>query len=286
MNISKSKIKYLVRLAIPLLIFSGCSNNNFKKFSELGDLRILAVVADIPEVDGNSTSPVSVTLTPYISDVTAAGRIFNVNVFSCLDPSFSQLGDVGCDNPQVEAYPNGNTFDAGTLAATNFSGAMDAITISIPNPSVLIAGYSNQQKHNGISYLVAFALESGGEELTVIKSISISTRAVLNTNPVIQDILLDGSSIGSGPTTSGELDLTYTAPGSPEAYSEMLSDGSFESRTESYVTTWFYSDGEVSPARILENQKSFYEAKNTSPIGLIGVLRDRRGGVDVRILNP
>lgn len=277
-----------MKLFIFFLLFSicSCSEPDFKKFYELGDLRIIGIEADIPEVDGNSTSDIDVTLTPYISDFTAAGRTFTVTVISCLDPGFTRGAEPQCQTSTIETYPNGNTFNTSSLSTSNYTGAMDPITITIANPSNLISSFSNQQKFNGVNYLVAFSLTSGSTSLTAVKAIPISTRPTLNSNPEIENILLDSGVLTTSPLVKGSLSMTYTTNGGEEVYNEMLSDGSLIQQTESFLITWFYTKGKVVPGRIIDGQTSKFNPDSSAATTLVGVLRDRRGGTDIKILNP
>lgn len=265
-----------------LLMFLACNSPDFKEFSELGDLRIMGIVADKPEIDGNSTAEVQVKLTPYLSDIKAAGRKFKVTVVTCLDPGVSQGAAPQCLKPKIAMYPNANTFDTRVLAAANYTGAMDSVTISIANPAGEIAALSKQQKYNGVNYLVIFNLTSGSTSLTAVKAISIAERQVLNSNPEIADIVLDEQDRYAD-WGFGKIDVAFTAKGKQERYDEMLADGSINSLSESYFITWFYHKGKVKPSRVLLAQPATYQV-NTSGDTLVAVVKDRRGGTDVSIM--
>lgn len=264
-----------------LLILSACNVPDFKKFSELGELRIMGIVADKPEIDGTRTDDVQVVLTPYLSDIFGGGRKFTVIVASCLDPGVSQGASPRCLDPKFAVYPNGNTFDTSVLAEKNYTGAMDAVTITIPNPAQLIAGRDEQQRYNGINYLVVFRLEHGATNLTAVKSISISERKALNRNPEIKEIVLDEEAAAAtlAPT---DIDVSFTKAGEQENYTEMSADGSIDSLTESYVITWFYSLAKIKPSRILFGQQSKYKSAFFEHT-IVAVVKDRRGGTAVKI---
>lgn len=269
------------------LLLSSCGEVDFAtEFSDLGSLRIVGAIASSAEVDGTSNGAESVTLTPYISDINAAGRVFTVSVTSCLAPDLAQGADPTCETRQVETYPNSNTFDTNTLSGSNFTGPMSPITISINNPAGLIAPYSAQQKFNGVSYIVIFVLTSGETKLTFVKEINITTRATRNSNPIVQDITFDKNPITNSPTIKGKLAVTFAAGGAMETYEEMDNSGTISTQTESYLITWFYSRGEVTPWRITEGQTSTYKPFDSSGITLIAVIKDRRGGTDIKILTP
>ncbi len=271
-------------LLICFLGLGQCDNSDFTEFSELGGLRVFAVVASASEIDGTQTGSVNVTLTPYLSDIEAGGRVFTVSVVSCVDPTFAQTGQLGCQAPQQETYPNGNTFDTNTLAASSFTGAMDPLTITINNPAALIAPYSNQLQFNGVPLFVFFTISAAGEQLQFVKELRISNRGALNQNPVIDEVTFNGQALINSPDSSGELAVNFTNSGSPETFVEINQDGTTLSSNESYLVSWFTSKGKVSPGRVLANDKS--KLTLTERTLLICVVRDRRGGTDVRIFNP
>jgi hypothetical protein len=266
------------------LLLSACGEAEFKKFSELGELRVMGIVADVPEVDGGSSTDVNVTLTPYISDKDGGGRTFNVTVLTCLDPGIGNGAEAECENPGTETYPNSNTFNTAGLAGSDYTGAMDPITITITNPAAKIASYSRQQRYNGVNYIVIFKFESGGSSITVIKSIPITDRGTLNSNPVIDQVTLGGGGLANSPTANGELNVTYTAGGGPQNFNTMSSSGAISSSTESYIVTWFYIKGKVVPGRVLYPTKSNYTHDATAT--LVAVVKDLRGGTAVRVLTP
>lgn len=270
------------------LLLVTCSDNDFKDYNLLEEAKILAIVADTPEIDGTQTSDVSVVLTPYISDFVGEGQVITVNVISCLDPGIGQGADLECLAPKDEIYPNGGTFDTNLLASTSYTGAMDSITVLIENPSALIAPYSEQQKHNGINYVFIFEFIVGEVTLSAIKSIAITTRNDLNTNPQIDAILYDDGN-GEVPLTAppeGSGRLSFRALNAPEIYQEMNVDNSLQEVSETYFMRWFYTSGSANPEQILEDGDSDFSEDNSDPIALVGVLRDGRGGTDVLVLSP
>lgn len=276
--------KLILLKTILLIMISGCGEENFKKFSKLGELRVVGIVSDVPEVDGTNTGNVNVTLTPYISDIEAAGRTFSVTVVTCLDTGVTRGGSPECLSPTTQTYPNGNTFNTAGLAANNYTGAMDPITVTIANPSSLISAFSAQQRFNGVNFLVAFRLQSGSTITNAIKAIPISERTTLNSNPVIEGVTYNGAAITSGLNSGGALDMTFT--NGAQSYEVMRADGSIITKQESLLISWFVSKGKIQPPRMIDSQNTTFFPENTSAVTLIGVARDRRGGTAVRILNP
>ena len=267
-------------------LIASCNAAEFTEFTELGDLRILGIVADSSEIDGTSTGAVNITLTPFISDISAAGRTFQVSVVSCLDTGFVTGNQPGCENPQVEVYPNANTFDTTSLAASDHTGNMDPITITVNNPASLISGFSDQRKFNGVSYFIVFSLVNGSERLTAVKELVITTRTPLNQNPSISSVNFDGVALTSGPSSEGELTVSFGAGGEPESFQEQKNDGTLEATTESYLISFFTDREKVSPARILDGQSATYLAKESGSTRLVVVVKDRRGGTAIQMINP
>ena len=273
-----------LKFLILLMTLLSCGESDFKKFSKLGELRIVAIKADIPEVDGTQTGSVNVTLTPYISDIESKGRVFQVDVVTCLDSGITQGGETECENPNVEVYPNGNSFNTGSLSASNYTGAMDPITITINNPANLISNFSTQQKFNGVNYLVAFRLSSGSTVLNAVKAVSISTRSSYNSNPIISGFEFDGLDLSGSLSKKGKLKMLFSA--GSEAYQVMRADGTITLKQENLLISWFVSEGKIRPPRIIDTQFSTFYPKSDNAITLIGVARDRRGGTDVLIISP
>ena len=245
---------------------------------------MVGIVSDIPEIDGTQTGNVNITLTPYISDITAAGRTFNVTVLTCVDSGVTRGSSPDCESPTTQTYPNGNTFSTSGLSATNYTGAMDNITITVSNPASLISSYSTQQKYNGVNFLILFRLQSGEDSLTAIKAIPISERTTRNSNPSIDSITFNGVSISSSPSRGGGLNVNLNS--GAETYQVMQADGSLITKTESLLISWFVSKGSVQPPRIVESQTSTFFPEDDSNITLIGVVRDRRGGTAVKVIAP
>ena len=266
---------------IMVILLCSCGEEDFTKASQLGELRVLGITADVPEVDGTSSSSVNITLTPYISDLNSGGRTFKVTVLTCIDPGIEQGSEANCENPNIESYPGGS-FDVSTL--TNSTGAMTAMTITLTDPAAKIAPYSTQQRYNGVNYLVIFKFESGGTKVTAVKTIPITDRGTLNNNPVIQEITFDGVPLSSSPDSNGQLNITYTAAGSPETYNSMSSSGAISSSSESYLISWFYMKGKVSPSRVIYPNTSKYTHDTEGTF--VGVVRDLRGGTAIKVLTP
>lgn len=264
-----------------MLILSACNVPDFQEFSELGELRMMGIVADKPEIDGTLTDDVQVVLTPYLSDILGGGRKFNVSVASCLDPGLSRGARPRCLKPQHVPYPNGNSFDTSVLAENNYTGAMDAVTITIANPAQLIATHAAQPRYNGIDYLVIFRLTHDATNLIAVKAISIAVRETLNRNPEIEKIVLD-EELASSTLKPIAIDVSFTSAGQQESYTEMSVDGSIDSLTESYFITWFYRRASIKPARILFGQQSKYQS---SPFAhtVVAVVKDKRGGTAIKV---
>ena len=276
-------------ICIALLSLTGCGTQDFTPFAKLGGLRMTAIQVEdvgspgVAEIDGLSTGTVTMRVTPFISDLQAEGRSFQVQVRGCIDPGLAQGAGFICPNPQVIEYPNGGLFDTSVLTATRFTGPMTPFDVVIENPAALIADRSETQKFNGVNYILVITLVSDNESLTAIKAIPITTRLSRNRNPEIDQVLLNGSTVSSGPTQGGPLKVLMTTNGLPESFEEMDADGRILQRVEDYLITWFFSEGRIRPFRTVEGQNPELVLRTQGPVLLKVVVRDSRGGVDVRV---
>lgn len=273
------KTAALLALTLHFLTFS-CSESGFEKFSSLESTRILAVVADKPEIDGTLSTPQTVTLTPYISDQLNTDREWTVNVVTFLDPGVAQGAEPRCENPTPQNYA-GATFDSSTLKDTRYSGPMPELTLTIDDASSLISSYSEQQKFNGVNFLVCFSMrtQSGGA-YDFVKSIPITTRGTLNQNPEIASVTLNGTAISAPPRSGGKLAVEVVS--GPEQFDSLSSQGDIVSQSEQLLVSWFAADARVFPGRVLQDQTANLSELRPE-IVLVAVLRDGRGGTDIRI---
>ena len=251
-----------------MVMLSSCGGDNFKKIEKLGDFRILAVQADTPEVIPGTT----VNLQLFVSDIKAAGRTINGTYIACIDPGIAYGAKVGCDHDPTSAAPAAYSINT----ATGFTAPL---SVTVPNN--IFYGRSAREQFNGVGYIVIFNFSVDGQDISTFKRITATSRGSLNSNPSGSNILLNGASMASYPI---ENDLLQASSSPPEIFNYQTIEGTIESRTEKMQVAWYVSEGE------LENSKSdvgeavkFIGTAITSPKVVIAVIRDERGGVDVKI---
>jgi hypothetical protein len=113
-------------------------------------------------------------------------------------------------------------------------------------------------------------------------------KSLKNGNPEITSIDLNDiplSGVVPAPTSSANFRATSSA-GSTETFQVMQRDGSFTTRTEELVNTWFVSDGTFDFIRTTGNSENSWTPPETKPAGrgmvILVVTRDGRGGAAVR----
>lgn len=272
--------------SINLLNFA-CSNN-LPEYGLLGDLRILAMKADTPEI---SDAGATVTITPWISDLNGKGRTLTYSYQTCLDPGISFGAKPTCSgsnfNSPTSFGPVGSTRKTYTGAAPNLS-------IAVPAGLLAASSISTGNKFNGIAYLVIYRLQASDQSVstTAFKRIIISTNSTKNNNPSISGIQSNSSALTLLPGTAthltgatANLGVTVT-PSSAESYQTAGSDGGFSSLTEGLSATWFYSDGSNEYARTVVGSTNLWTLPSSAPTDrstvLVTVVRDGRGGEDVQ----
>lgn len=259
-----------------MVILMACDTVEIDAF-QLGPFRLIALVADQPEVDGTTNNMVSIT--PWISDVDAQGRNVSVNIVACPDPGIGQGAVPTCDEElattQQIDYPD---IDTSTLSEAPFSGAAPAVTVNIPGG--FLDELSAEQQFNGIDYIVSFVFTAGDETVSAFKRVLLSTRDTPNTNPEIDAILADEDEAAQ--LQDGNV-LTYTTVDEPQEYDRFDQNGEIETLTEEFLLTWFVYAGTTSLSRSEIDQEATFEIdpENDNEPFLFGVLRDGRGGLDV-----
>lgn len=265
---------------VSALLVMSCSNQNLPKYNTLDRLRIIALIAQPPEVNPGD----SVTITPLVSDLNETSTL-TYAAFACLDLGISMGAKPTCTgNPSTVILSSGAI---STLSPTKlFTGVADAISFAVPNQQTILGSRSPVQQYNGVAYIFEYVLQnSSGEELRAIKRIAVSdtSKTTKNANPLINDFLFNGASVSStmplGTTVSASLSFTGTPT---ESYTRMNSSAELISEAEELITTWFITDGKMKSQRTLGLDANEYETPAQTPAGrdsyLIGISRDGRGG--------
>lgn len=279
-----NKMKMILSLGCFCFLFLSCQKDTFKEYSKLEDFRVLALLPDLPEVSPGAT----VVITPYLSDVANTGP-YTFVAKSCFDPGVAYGAKPTCDGGSgVVDIASGAVTG---LSATAYTGTVNSFSVAIP--AGILALYSNVDQYNGVSYLVTYDVtNSQGKTISSFHRIVVSTRTTKNSNPVIADIMSNGTSLGTTPAAS-QVDLSVSlATGYQENYDYKKSDGTLVGATETSLITYFYMDGSTKYFRTANpGDVNTYTAPDSYPSGrdsyIVVVVRDGRGGVaaDKRKIN-
>lgn len=282
------KMLKTISLSGLILFLGACDKSTLPPASRLQTLRVLAVVADTPELS-DTALPATVQVTPYISDMKGSGRVVTMTASACPDPGVSYGANPTCaGNPQKVdiAIPNltpvAQTANSGIFGLPNLTGAVPSFSVSVP--AGLLTGRSPLDQHNGVAYLVTFTVSAGSESVSAFKRIFVSNKTALNTNPTLTDILGNGASLTTLP--AGETDISGVFSGT-ESY-EIKSSTGTETQNEKLYIFWYSNLGDFSPAMDLAEEKIKWTPPGSTAAGktvLMGVIRDGRGGTAVKVID-
>lgn len=276
------------KFLILLLLFTSCSEDKFKKYVALEELRILAMVAeDNVNIPGDGTRfaevlpGTSVTITPWVSDVSESTSL-QFEWQACVDLGLNYGLEPTCTgNATATAVTSGTvtTLNSGTT----FSGAADSFTVT--PPATMLLSRSASEQFNGVNYLVIYSIiNSRGKKVTTLKRIQVSgtSKITKNKNPVISSITANGVSLGTLSTGAQyTLAILFSAT-SKESFQRLYTDGRTTTETEDLQTTWFYSDGDTKYFRTLNTDTNIYSSPTSFPTTrssfIIAISRDPRGG--------
>jgi hypothetical protein len=283
--------KLLQHLSSLVLIFilvsiGSCTNDNFPKYVALGGLRILAIRAD----QGSQFSGVAefsvgdtVVMTPYISYYSVTSAV-SYSASACIDSGVNYGAE-----PTCVGVPGAVTIGSGAVTLTGGvtnTGAAPALTLTIP--STLLVSRSAVDQYNGVNYLFVYKLTStDGGSVSSFKRLPVSSASkTKNQNPTLTSLTANGATLASMPTAAASIAANFTA-GSRESYSAMRSDGTLVSSVEDMTTTYFVTDGSLKYFRTVNSQSTTYTPPSPTPTDhtpiIVGVTRDARGGVSVKI---
>jgi hypothetical protein len=279
------------------MLLTGCASGTLPDYNVLGGLRVLAMIADTPEVD--PTGGPTVHITPVVSDLNL-GRTLSWAATGCIDPGVGYGAPPSCAN-----VPGATSLGSGAVgpldaAKHTTTGAAPPVTVTIP-PTIL-TGHTPVDQYNGVAYLVVYTLtatDSAGatQTVTAFKRIIASTpsKTPKNTNPTLSDVTTGSQSLSAylsalafpvAAGTSAVLGPAFGA-GSAESYSQMNSDQTLSPVTEQLTTTWFISDGSITFYRTQNTDTNTWQPPQTQPttsagqarsVVLVVVTRDGRGG--------
>ncbi len=278
----KMKAARLILAVILAAAAAQCGRNDMPKYQALGDLRILGIIVSAPEANPGDT----VTFTPVLSDLNGQGRTINYAVLACIDPGVGNGADPVCTNPDSASIQTGTVaIPAG--ASLTYTGPVAPFSLTMPDASTIFAGRSAMDQYNGVIYLVQYNISvSNGPAIDSYLRVFVSTpsKTQKNQNPVIVSVDLDGSPVPATipmPTSASNFRAVSPASSS-ETYQVMQFDGSFLTRTEEMLNTWFVSDGTFDFSRTTGSADDLWTPPDPKPSGrgtvILVVTRDGRGG--------
>lgn len=261
-----------------LMLVAGCQKNNLPDYEKLGELRVVVIAADKPEVDPGAT----VTLTPLLSDIDGGGRALTYTLVGCADFGVSYGATPTCDGRPDRVVIQADQPVTG-LAGPEYTGLAPAIAVTIPTSVLDDRGAVD--RYNGVSYLLFYSVTAAnGPTVTAMKRIVVSAKPEKNHNPSFMTpdgVLANNSPLKTLPTSP--VVLTTGVPASAiETYTSLSDDGTQIQRTENIVVSWFVSDGELDKQKTGLGTGNEWKPPAQKPAGravvLIVVLRDGRGG--------
>ena len=271
-------------LLCAVLLCVGCGADEFPDYSKLESLKVLALIADVPEAAPGET----VTITPLITDMAGGGRSLSYTAKACVDPGVSAGASPTCpDNGFTQTLASAVTISDPLFIAPNYTGYLTSSTVSvvIPADTLVFAGKSSVDRQNGVSYLVTYDLTANdGTKVRAFKRILVSYRTTRNANPVFVNITTQGSDFEGKPLTLNYDMETRINENSQEQYTVLNEDGTqTTTKTETLTTTWFVSEGELDKTRTTGpvGENKFHRPPTYSEdqsFILIAVTRDGRGG--------
>jgi hypothetical protein len=279
----KKQISRFILVLIVAAVTTQCGNtNDLPKYQTLGDLRILTIVVSAPEANPGDT----VTFTPVLSDLNGQGRAINFAIQACIDPGVANGADPTCQNPDPASIQTGTiTIPAG--ASQTYTGPVTPFSLTMPDASTLFANRSAADQYNGVIYLVQYNISiPNGQAINSFLRVFVSTTAKTqkNQNPLIASVDLNDSPLpDSIPMPVSDSNFRAISPASSsETYQVMQFDGSFLTRTEEMLNTWFVSDGEFDFSRTIGSIENNWTPPGSKPSSrgavILVVTRDGRGG--------
>jgi hypothetical protein len=136
-----------VLIFISLILLASCGDDKLKKIETLGSFRVLAIKAftagSVSVSELTQTSGLSITASPYITDVTSGGRTVTGTVDGCVDPGVAYGAEATCEgnSTRVTTAYTVNTTNAGTLHS---QWGPESSSLAIPD--TIFVGRSTREK--------------------------------------------------------------------------------------------------------------------------------------------
>ena len=121
-------MKILLYGIFPLLLLS-CGGKKLADVETLGAFRVLAIQTTTPDIV--QTTGLTVTATPYVTDINSGGRTVSGLVEGCVDPGVSSGAEATCTgNPtRVSSAYSVNTAGAGFTMQSGWGSSSAALSI-------------------------------------------------------------------------------------------------------------------------------------------------------------
>jgi hypothetical protein len=251
------------------LVAGGCTTHPDPPVSFIVGLRVLAVVADPPQVAPGATSQLSILA------VDTDGQPISAQWSRCtLAPRTGEAVNPGCVTGTSALVPIGS-----------------GLSIPFEMPQVTAADLGAPDASNGVYVPLVAQVTAGAQAVMVVYRLRLADGQPPNMNPEIASIDVIGAGGASTPidpatpfpVTAGEqLTLSATlAPGSAQTYTAV--DGT--TRTETITVSWFSTAGAFSVQKTGASQPNTVLDLSKDPptaagnIDLFAVAHDERGGV-------
>jgi hypothetical protein len=276
-------MKNFYNILIIFTLISSCGDMDQKKYSQLEDLRVLAIEADFSEIN----TAQDVIVTPYISYPIGGDTTLDISYKACLNPGIEFGAEVSCDSyPASQVISGASTYTTSTIGAANFyTGQINPITLSIPASAfAFLASLDSKTQFNGYDFIMILTISdqnNSTQTITSLKRISLTTRvtADLNANPSISGAIQNnGIDLTTMPTSIAN--LTIDGLSAAESYQSETNTGT-TNFTEQMLVSWFSNVGEFQFSRSDRDQSLEFDPQGATAGVIIGVYRDNRGGVKI-----
>lgn len=280
--------KYLFQfsaLGLLTLGMTACSSDDLPESFKLEKFRVLAIIADQPEVNPGDT----VLLTPLLTDINGAGRAITFSASACVDPGVGIGATPSCVGSTTAVTLATDQAVTGLPAGTYTGPVTSTLSVTVPDSSVMFNSIPAFEQFNGVNYLVVFDFKlSSSETISAFKRILVSTRTTKHQNPQYESSqLFSGDTALSGVPTSETEIYVKVAPASAETYDVQNEASVAASQTESIQTFWYISDGDLSTIITDNSGVTRFTPPTILPTGrnmvIVTVTRDSRGGLSALV---
>lgn len=268
MRAGMTRMARLAWLALAALFLAACGDDLPPEW-KITEYRVLAVVADPPEVDPDGK--VALSVVDYDPAMNTATHTWSVCLFS-----FGSTANFACVDDQLDfALPSG-----GPTSAIDFGpdglGLRALYEQYGPVPNA--AGELQTLEDGFDVYVHLVSRAANGREESTYKRVRVRDGDDLNTNPVGDGFTIDEAAPGPIPAKEKvkiKLEL-------PDTDREVDPDGD----EETYLYQWLVVDGEIEEKFGFPSNAIDYTApKKPGVYPVFVVVRDRRGGTAVERLN-